>query len=43
MEGPAPSGYRFKFAGAVLEILFIEDAAFVLKQGGGEFLFRKID
>ncbi len=34
---------RFKFEGAGLEIVFEEDAAFVLKQGGGEFLFRKID
>lgn len=34
---------RFKFEGAGLEIVFEEDSAFVLKQGGGEYLFQKMD
>ena len=34
---------RFKSEGAGLEIVFQEDSAFVLKQGGGEFLFRKMN
>lgn len=34
---------RFKFEGAGLEIIFEEDSAFVLKQGGGEYLFHKMN
>jgi D-alanyl-D-alanine carboxypeptidase len=34
---------RFKFEGAGLEIVFDETSGFVLKQGGGEYLFQKMN